>query len=52
MRKLAAVYWFTIEFGMVKEPTGVKAYGAGILGGVSELEYCLTDKPKYYPLEL
>lgn len=52
LRKLAAIYWFTIEFGMVKEPTGVKAYGAGILGGVGELEYCLTDKPKLYPLDL
>ena len=37
---------------MVKEPTGVKAYGAGILGGVGELEYCMTEKPKLHPLDL
>ena len=52
LRKLAAIYWFTIEFGMVQEPEGLKAYGAGILGGVAELEYCLSDKPKMLPLDL
>ena len=52
LRKLAAIYWFTIEFGMVKEPEGIKAYGAGILGGVGELEYSITNKPKFLPLDL
>jgi phenylalanine-4-hydroxylase len=28
-----------------------KAYGAGILSSVGELEYCVTDKPTYYPLD-
>ncbi len=26
-------------------------YGAGILGGVHEMEYCMSDIPKYYPLD-
>jgi phenylalanine-4-hydroxylase len=28
-----------------------KAYGAGILSSVGELEYCITDKPKFLPLD-
>lgn len=28
-----------------------KAYGAGILSSVGELEYCVTDKPKLLPLD-
>lgn len=51
LNKLAAIYWFTLEFGMCKEKGSMKAYGAGILSSVGELEYCLSDKPKYYPLD-
>jgi phenylalanine-4-hydroxylase len=50
--KLAAIYWFTIEFGICRQDGGLKAYGAGILGGLGELEYCISDKPKFYPLDL
>ena len=28
-----------------------KAYGAGILSGLGELQYCLTDVPKFKKLD-
>ena len=52
LARLAAIYWFTIEFGMCKQDGELKVYGAGILGGLGELEYCLTEKPSYYPHDL
>jgi phenylalanine-4-hydroxylase len=28
-----------------------KAYGAGIMSSFGELEYCMTDVPKFLPLD-
>lgn len=35
---LSRVFWFTIEFGVVREGDGLKAYGAGILSSFGELD--------------
>lgn len=35
---LSRVFWFTVEFGVVREADGLKAYGAGILSSFGELE--------------
>ena len=51
LKRLAAIYWFTIEFGMCREDGKPKAYGAGILSSVGELAYAVTDEPKLYPLD-
>ena len=33
MDRLARLYWFTVEFGLIRTAKGIKAYGAGILNG-------------------
>jgi phenylalanine-4-hydroxylase len=35
---VSRVFWFTLEFGVVHEPDGLKAYGAGILSSPGEIE--------------
>ena len=39
LKALGALYWYTVEFGLIQESDGVKAYGAGILSGPSEAVY-------------
>lgn len=38
LERLARVYWFTIEFGVLREDGNVKAYGTGLLSSAGELE--------------
>ncbi len=41
---LARLYWFTVEFGLLDTPQGLRIYGGGILSSPSETDYALTDK--------
>lgn len=40
---LARLYWFTVEFGLVKEGDETKIYGGGILSSPGETLYALDD---------
>jgi phenylalanine-4-hydroxylase len=35
---VSKVFWFSLEFGVVREPDGPKAYGAGLLSSYGEIE--------------
>jgi phenylalanine-4-hydroxylase len=40
---LARLYWYTVEFGLLRTPDGPRIYGAGILSSKGESIYCLDD---------
>lgn len=40
---LAKLYWFTIEFGLIKTKQGLRCYGGGILSSKSETIYSLES---------
>ena len=40
---LARLYWYTVEFGLIHTPQGLRAYGAGILSSAGELRYSVTS---------
>ncbi|MBI3441651.1 MAG: phenylalanine 4-monooxygenase, partial [Proteobacteria bacterium] len=41
--KLARLYWYTVEFGLIQEPQGLRIYGAGILSSPTESTFSLED---------
>ena len=43
LEKLARVYWYTVEFGLVKQPGGLRVYGAGIASSATETVFSVED---------
>ncbi len=41
--KLARVYWYTVEFGLVQQADGLRIYGAGIASSYTETVFALDD---------
>ncbi len=50
--KIARMYWWTVEYGLMGSLTDPKIYGAGLLSSVAESQYCLTDAVKKIPLSI
>ena len=40
---LARLYWYTVEFGLIREGDKMKAFGAGILSSFAETSFCIDD---------
>ncbi len=44
LKALGALYWYTVEFGLIEEEDGLRAYGAGILSGPAEAVFSLEAR--------
>jgi phenylalanine-4-hydroxylase len=51
VEQLATLYWFTIEYGVLQEPSGLRAYGAGLLSSYGELEHALSGAVEIRPFD-
>lgn len=40
---LARLYWYTVEFGLIRERDGLRAFGAGILSSFAETQFSIDD---------
>jgi phenylalanine-4-hydroxylase len=50
---LARLYWYTVEFGLIRTPQGIRAYGAGILSSAGELRHSVqSSAPSRVPFDL
>jgi len=43
LTQLARLYWYTVEFGLIRGPDGLRIYGSGIVSSKTESIYCLED---------
>jgi len=39
LKHLARLYWYTVEFGLMRTPEGLRVYGAGLLSSAGEILY-------------
>jgi phenylalanine-4-hydroxylase len=49
--QLATLYWYTIEYGVLREEGELRAYGAGLLSSFGELEHALTGEVEIRPFD-
>ncbi|MFD3002824.1 phenylalanine 4-monooxygenase [Pontibacter toksunensis] len=45
---LSRIYWFTVEFGLIKENGELRVYGAGVLSSVGETKFSLSQEPMHF----
>ncbi|MCL1635972.1 phenylalanine 4-monooxygenase [Luteimonas sp. SX5] len=50
---LTRLYWYTVEFGLIRQPEGLRIYGSGIVSSKGESIYCLeSDAPNRIGFDL
>ncbi len=43
LKNLARLYWYTVEFGLIREAGGLRLFGAGIMSSPNESVFALED---------
>jgi len=53
LHHLARVYWYTVEFGLVRQAEGLRIYGSGIASSMTESVFALDDpSPNHISFDL
>jgi len=53
IKALARFFWFTVEFGLMRDNGKLKVYGSGLLSSFGEIEHCIeSPSVQRYPLQL
>ena len=53
LKMLARLYWYTVEFGLLRTSDGLRIYGAGILSSGGEVVHAIdSDKPQRLMFDL
>lgn len=52
LQRLARLYWYTVEFGLIRESAGLRVYGAGIISSRGETLHAIeSPRPLRLPFD-
>ncbi|MDR3667860.1 MAG: phenylalanine 4-monooxygenase [Ignavibacteriaceae bacterium] len=49
---LETFHWFTVEFGLINKPDGMRIYGAGIISSLGEVQHALSNEVEIKPFDV
>ena len=52
LKKIAAIYWYTVEAGIINVEGKNKVYGSALLTSTEELDYVNSGKPKFLEFDI
>ena len=53
LRAMSRFFWFTVEFGLMRGPRGICAYGSGLLSSYGELQHAIeSEDVGRYPIQI
>jgi len=52
MEWLPRIYWYTVEFGLIRDSSGLRIYGSGILSSPNEVMHSLSDATEKRPFDI
>jgi len=53
IRAMARFFWFTVEFGLMRSPHGLKVYGSGLLSSYGEIGHSIeSPEVQRYPIRI
>lgn len=53
IKAMARFFWFTVEFGLMRSPQGLRVYGSGLLSSYGEIQHSLeSPEVQRFPLQL
>ena len=53
IKAMSRFFWFTVEFGLMRGPRGICAYGSGLLSSYGELEHAIeSPEVQRYPIQM
>ncbi|RZA04282.1 MAG: phenylalanine 4-monooxygenase [Proteobacteria bacterium] len=51
-KMLPRIYWYTVEFGLIRNPEGLRIFGSGIVSSPNEVLYSLSEKTVKHPFDI
>lgn len=49
---LERLHWFTVEFGLIQQPEGMRVFGAGVLSSKEEVQNALSENVEKKPFDI